>query len=53
MGKQINIVLVDNTVVLGELCEANGPEIILKNMRLKKSTYPLTRISEVYLDLKA
>lgn len=52
-GKQINIVLSDNTVMVGELMQVLEAEIILKNMRLKNSSYPLSKISEVYLDLKA
>lgn len=52
LGKKINIVLLDNTVMFGELKEVNSSEILLLNMRLKKISYPLIKISEVYLDTK-
>jgi len=52
LGKKINIVLLDNTVMFGELKEVNSSGILLLNMRMKKITYPLTQIAEVYLDTK-
>lgn len=50
VGKKINIVLTDDTVVFGELKKVNTTEIQLLNMRLKKISYPFARIAEVYLD---
>jgi hypothetical protein len=50
LGKKINIVLTDDTVVFGELKKVNTAEIQLLNMRLKKISYPFARIAEVYLD---
>lgn len=50
LGKKINIVLSDNTVMFGELKAANDSEILLLNMRLKKIAYPLKDIVEIYLD---
>lgn len=50
VGKKINIVLTDDTVVFGELKKVNTAEIQLLNMRLKKISYPFARIAEVYLD---
>lgn len=50
LGKKINIVLTDDTVVFGELKKVNTTEIQLLNMRLKKISYPFARIAEVYLD---
>ena len=50
LGKKINIVLFDNTVMFGELKQANDSEILLLNMRLKKIAYPLKDIAEIYLD---
>ena len=52
LGKKINIVMVDNTVMFGVLKEVKSSEIILLNMRLKKISYPLAKIAEVYLDTK-
>lgn len=53
LGKKINIVLTDDTVVFGELKEANALEIQLLNMRLKKVSYPFAKITEIYLDTNA
>lgn len=50
VGKKINIVLTDDTVVFGELKKVDTAEIQLLNMRLKKISYPFARIAEVYLD---
>lgn len=50
LGKKINIVLTDDTVVFGELKEVNATEIRLMNMRLKNIGYPFVKITEVYLD---
>lgn len=53
LGKKINIVLTDDTVVFGELKKVDTAEIQLLNMRLKKISYPFARIAEVYLDTNA
>ena len=50
LGKKINIVLTDDTVVFGELKDVNATEIRLMNMRLKNIRYPFVKITEVYLD---
>jgi hypothetical protein len=50
VGKKINIVLTDDTVVFGELKKVNTAEIQLLNTRLKKVSYSFDRIAEVYLD---
>jgi hypothetical protein len=52
LGKKINIVLLDNTVMFGELKEVNSSEIFLLNMRQKKISYPFLNIAEVYMDTK-
>jgi len=52
LGKKISIVLADNVVVFGVLKDVSSTEILLLNMRLKKISYPLTKIAEVYLDTK-
>lgn len=53
LGKKINIVLTDDTVVFGELKEANALEVQLLNMRLKKVSYPFAKITEIYFDTNA
>ena len=50
VGKKINVVFTDRTVMFGELKKVNGSEIILLNMRLEKVRYPLKDIVEIYLD---
>ena len=50
LGKKINIVLMDNTVMFGELKKVNDAEIVLMNMRLENVKYPFDSIAEVYLD---
>ncbi|HZB15446.1 MAG TPA: hypothetical protein VE467_20570 [Chryseolinea sp.] len=52
IGKKINIVLSDRTVMFGELTKANDDAIVLKNMRLENVTYPFKSIVEVYLDTR-
>lgn len=53
LGKKINIVLTDNTVMFGQLKKVNDIEIVLQNMRLKNVKYSFHTITEVYLDMKA
>jgi hypothetical protein len=50
LGKKINIVLIDRTVMFGELKKINGDHIVLRNMRLENVTYPFQSIVELYLD---
>ena len=50
LGKKINIVLMDNTAVFGQLQEVNSNEILLMNMRMKKVKYPFASIAELYFD---
>ena len=51
LGKKINIVLIDRTVMFGELRKVNGDHIVLRNMRLENVTYPFQSIVELYLDI--
>jgi hypothetical protein len=51
LGKKINIVLADRTVMFGELKKVNNDHIVLKNMRLENVTYPFQSIVELYLDI--
>ena len=50
LGKKINIVLLDNTVVFGKLKEVSSDDILLLNMRMKKVKYPFSSIAELYID---
>ena len=50
MGKKINIVLSNRTVMFGELRQVTATSIILRNMRLENVAYPFQSIVEVYLD---
>jgi len=50
LNKKINIVLLDNTAVFGQLKEVNSNEILLLNMRMKKVRYPFSSIAELYVD---
>ena len=51
-GKKINIVLNDNTVVLGELKGINDRSVEIMNMRLKKISLDMSTINEIYFDTK-
>lgn len=50
LGKKINIVLADRTVMFGELKKVNQSGIVLRNMRLENITYPFKNIVEIYFD---
>ena len=50
IGKKINIVLIDRTVMFGELKHVNDSSIVLRNMRLENITYPIQSIVEIFLD---
>ena len=50
LGKKINIVLNDDTVVFGELKEVSSVDIQVLNMRRKKVRCRFKEIIEVYLD---
>ena len=50
LGKKINIVLSDRTVMFGELKKVNTSEIILRNMRMENIRYEFKNIVEIYLD---
>jgi hypothetical protein len=50
LGKKINLVLIDNTVMFGVLKNVSAVGITLMNMRLKKIKYTFDSIAEVYLD---
>jgi hypothetical protein len=50
IGKKINIVLTDRTVMFGELKHVTDTSIVLRNMRLENVTYPIQSIVEIFLD---
>lgn len=50
LGKHVNVVLADNTVMFGELVAVEPSGIKLRNMRLKTIAYPFNTIRELYLD---
>jgi hypothetical protein len=51
-GKKINIVMFNNTVLLGKLQRSNDTVIEITNMRLHKMILPIKDISEIYFDTK-
>jgi len=50
LGKKINVVLNNRTVVFGELQHVDEAKVVVKNMRLEKMTIPYDVIVEIYLD---
>ena len=52
-GKEINIVLTDSTVMVGELTAVTESHLTLKNMRRKEMEFSLLNITEIYSDTKA
>ena len=50
IGKHINVVFINDTVVFGVFEKTEGDTIILRNMRLKKKIHLVTDINEVYFD---
>lgn len=52
IGRKINIVLSNRTVLLGELKRSDDTSLTFANMRLESFTLSLKDISEVYLDFK-
>ncbi len=50
LGKHVNVVLADNTVMFGELIAVETTGIKLRNMRRKTMPYPFNTIRELYLD---
>ncbi len=53
LGKQINVVFMNDTTFLGYVTNIEGNTITLQNMRLKKTTHSVTDINEVYFDKKS
>lgn len=50
LGKKINIVLMDNRVLFGELFALKEQGIVLKNMRGKIMACSFAEINELYFD---
>lgn len=53
VGKKINIVLNDNTVVLAELLKLSQTELGVQNMRGQELTVAITDIYEIIIDINA
>ncbi len=53
VGKTINVVLTDQTTMVGVLMKADDSKIILKNMRMKDVSCTFDKIAEVYFDTNA
>jgi hypothetical protein len=49
-GKNITLVLTDNTVMFGKVLDVQSDGLVIVNGRLKKATFTLTDISEIYFD---
>lgn len=52
IGKKINIVLCNRTVLFGELKRVSENDLTFENMRLEPFTILFKDISEVYFDYK-
>jgi hypothetical protein len=53
VGKKINIVLNDNTVILAELLKLSEVELQVQNMRRHELTVAFTDIYEIIIDINA
>ena len=51
IGKKINIVLNDNTVVLAELLKSSESELQVQNMRRQELSVAITDIYEIIIDI--
>jgi hypothetical protein len=51
-GNKINVVLRDNTVLLGNLIDVNDSSVSVRNMRLRTQQIQLKDISEIYFDTR-
>jgi hypothetical protein len=50
VGKKINLVLRNNTTQTGSVEMTTDSTVVVKNLRLKKFTYPFNDIAEIYFD---
>ncbi len=50
-GKRVNVVLSDNTSVIGDVFEIKPDALIIRNGLLKKISYPFSKITEIYFDI--
>ena len=53
LGEKINVVLRDGNVFLGILKTTSATEIRISNMRQKEMSFALSKIDEIYFDMKA
>jgi len=52
-GRQISLVLTDNTVIFGALKKIETDRVIITNMRRREMPIRLVRIAEIYTDIDA
>ena len=52
IGKELNVVLRDRTVILGQVDRVNETSLIIKNLRGKNQSFEFSNISEIYFDTK-
>ncbi|HEY4655953.1 MAG TPA: hypothetical protein VIH22_15640 [Cyclobacteriaceae bacterium] len=52
-GRQISLVLTDNTVIFGALTKIETDCVIITNMRQREMPIRLVRIAEIYTDIDA
>jgi len=52
LGKNINIVFIDGTVLFARLTGEKEGQLQIANMRLNESTIALNKISEIILDYR-
>lgn len=53
INTHVNIVLPDNTVIMGKLINTSKNTITLQNMRLKKMMFPTEKVMEFFADVDA
>ncbi len=52
MGREVNVVLRDRTVLLGSVTKSQSGSIAIRNLRGKITSIPMSGISEIYFDTK-
>ena len=53
LHKDVNLILVNNSVVTGRLVEVTSDTCFIKNMRLKKEKHPIKNIADLFTDIDA
>lgn len=52
VGREVNVVLRDRTVLLGSVMKSQTGNVAIRNLRGKVTSIPLSGISEIYFDTK-